>query len=280
MTAAELVEGVKGLISLPEVCIKVNQMIDDPDCSVADIGNVIAGDTDLSARLLRTVNSAFYGLPAQVETISRAITIVGTRDLSNLAISTAACDLFQDIPSDLINMDAFWRFSVGAGVIARTLASFCNILHPERLFIMGVLHDIGRLVILKHLPSQAKEIMLMAQGQGQLLVSAEQEILGFDHQMVGIELGRYWRLPESITTVIGFHHRLHQCEEYQLETALIQLGNNLSYALVWAEDIDQVLTSIEPVTWEITGLEAEVCHHALDDVTEQITALYNIFVGK
>lgn len=280
MTAAELVQGVKGLISLPEVCIKVNQMIDDPDSSVADIGNVIAGDTDLSARLLRTVNSAFYALPAQVETISRAITIVGTRDLSNLAISTAACDLFQDIPSDLINMDAFWRFSVGCGVIARTLASSCNILHPERLFIMGVLHDIGRLVILKHLPAQAKEILLITQGQGQLLVSAEREILGFDHQEVGIELGSYWKLPESITTTIGFHHRLSQCEAYQLETALIQLGNNLSHALVWGEDIEQVLTTIEPVTWEITGLEAEACQFAMDDVTEQITALYNVFVEK
>ncbi len=280
MTAAELVEGVKGLISLPEVCIKVNQLIHDPDSSAADIGSVIAGDTDLSARLLRTVNSAMYGLPSRVETISRAITIIGTRDLSNLAISAAACDLFQDIPSSLINMDAFWRFSVGCGVIARTLAASCNILHPERLFIMGVLHDIGRLVILQHLPAQAKEILLVTQGQGQLLVSAEQEILGFDHQAVGIELGQRWQLPETIITIIGFHHRLSECEGHHQETALIQLGNCLSHALVWGEDIDQVLTTVEPVTWEITGLEADACHAAMSDVAEQITALYNAFLGK
>ncbi len=161
MNAEELVKGIEHLVSLPDVCIKVNMMADSPLYSAKDIGEVISLDTDLSARLLSLVNSAFYGMRAPVETISRAVTVIGTKGLRNLVLVTSAAEIFTGIPADLVDMTEFWRYSVTTGIIAKALSTRCNVLPGERLFVMGVLHDIGRLVIYLRLPEQSRDVLLM-----------------------------------------------------------------------------------------------------------------------
>lgn len=112
VTPEQLVKGIVGLVSLPEVCIRISEMVNDPRYSASHIGKVISKDAALTARLLRIVNSAFYRFSAKVETVSRAITIVGNRELKDLVLAATIAGVFERISTDLINLDTFWRHGI------------------------------------------------------------------------------------------------------------------------------------------------------------------------
>jgi len=279
-TARELVANIDQVVSLPEVCLRINQMVEDAESSAQDLAQVIMQDANLSARLLRLVNSAFYGLPGKVATISRAITFVGTTELRDLTIVTTSCNLFSGIPGSMINMKDFWHFSIATGILARQLSKQCDLLHPERLFVVGVLHDLGRLVILWHLTTQARDILLIARGKNQLLIQAEAEVLGFSHDEVGYELIRSWQLPESISDAIRHHHDPESAAEQRLESALLHIAQALAYDLVWPSETDTSAENIAEKAWEITGLSLTQCQQTLGEVGLQIMELYALLVGN
>lgn len=279
-TAIELVASVDQVVSLPEVCLRINEMVEDANSSAQDISKVIMQDANLSARLLRLVNSAYYGLPGKVATISRAITFVGTSELRDLTIVTTSCNLFSGIPGSMINMKDFWHFSIATGILARQFSRQCNLLNPERLFVVGVLHDIGRLVLLSYLTSQARDILLIAHGKNQLFTSAEEEVLGFTHCEVGYELIRSWQLPQSISDAIRHHHQPENATEHQLEAALIHIAQALAYDLVWPSESDTSTENIDENAWITTGLSLKQCQELLGDAGLQIMELYTLLVGN
>ena len=279
MTPRELIDGIDKLVSLPEICIKVNRLIDAPNYSAATLGDLIAQDTDLSARLLRVVNSAFYNLQAPVETITRAITVVGTNELRNLVMATSAARAFTGIPSDLVDMPEFWRYSLATGIIASELAGRCRVLHAEHLFVMGVLHDIGRLVIYLRLPEESRDILLVAGGDDTLLPAVEEEILGFTHMEVGEALLRQWNLPRSIFTVVAHHHRPMRTKDFRLETAIMHLDSILSIAELDGMALDEALELVEPVAWEITTLRPETIEEVIAEVPRKVNEVVDVVLS-
>ena len=137
-------------------------LINDPDASAAEIGDVISEDPALTARLLKIVNSAFYGFPSRIETVSRAITIVGTLELLDLILAASVVKAFSGIPSELVDMDQFWEHSLYTGVTARVLAGRHRAPDTERYFVAGLLHDIGALVLYRQLPRQSRAALPVA----------------------------------------------------------------------------------------------------------------------
>src|SRR3569833_2554535 len=123
LSPRELVTGTIELASLPEVFLRVNEMIDSPRYTAADIGHVISRDPGLTARLLKLANSALYNFPSQIDTVSRAITIIGTRELRDLILATSVARIFKGLPNDLISMDFFWLHCVCCGLAARGRAA-------------------------------------------------------------------------------------------------------------------------------------------------------------
>ena len=280
MTAEELVQDLNNLVALPQAFVKLNRMIESPSHSAVDMGKVIAQDTDLSARLLRVVNSAFYGIPVPIETISRAITIVGTRELHNLVLATSAGRIFKDIPSDLMDMGEFWGMSVYTGIVASTLAEKCNVLHKERLLVQGVLHDIGRLPIYLRLPEKARDILLISKGDYDLLSSAEQEVLGFTHVEVGAALTQSWNLPESIQTVARYHHDPRRAPEHEIETSLIHIGSVLAECETLDETLEEVLSRVDPYAWKVTGLTQRDIEAIIDDIPQQAVEVLKLMLPE
>jgi HD-like signal output (HDOD) protein len=275
----KLVADVEHLVSLPDICVRVNMMADSSRYSALDIGNVIMQDADLSARLLRLVNSAFFGLQAPVETISRAVTIIGTKELRNLVLATSAVEVFRGIPADLVDMVEFWRYSLTTGVIARELAGRCNVLHGERLFVMGVLHDVGRLVIYLKAADKARDILLITAGSDELLPQAESGVLGFTHMDVGAALLKRWKLPESIVATVQFHHHPMETPEYRLETALVHIASRLAYAELMGEFLDGVIDDIHPDVWEITGLMDDEVLTMMEQVPAQVAEVMEVVLA-
>lgn len=280
MTAEELVKDLNNLVALPQAFVKINRMIESPRYSATDIGKVISQDTDLSARLLRIVSSAFYGIPVPIETISRAVTIVGTRELHNLVITTSASRIFKDIPHDLMDMGEFWGMSVYTGIIASTLAGRCNVLHKERLFVQGILHDIGRLPIYLRLPEKARDILLITNGDYDLLPAAEQEILGFTHAEVGAALTQSWNLPESIQAVTRYHHNPRHAAEHKIEVSLIHIGSILAECETLDETLEEILSRVDPYAWRTTGLTTQDVEAVIDGIPQQAAEILKLMLPE
>jgi putative nucleotidyltransferase with HDIG domain len=227
-TADSLVSSVSTLVSPPDICIKMTELLQSPDCSVQDLGEVVLRDPNLTARLLRLVNSASVGLRVKVDTVSRAITMIGTRELYNMVLSISAVRTFKNLPSPLVNMDIFWRHSIYTGLLARLLAKRCGVLHPERLFIGGLLHDVGSLVLYRTLPEVSTELLLTAQGDELTLSHAEADVLGFTHAELGARLLAAWRLPDTLVEAVGHHHDPARAVAAPLEAAIVHIAEVLA----------------------------------------------------
>ncbi|HKK14248.1 MAG TPA: HDOD domain-containing protein [Gammaproteobacteria bacterium] len=256
--ARQWVRSVSSLVSPPDICVRLLELTEDLDASAADIGGVITQDPSLTARLLRMVNSSFYSFPSRIDTVSRAVAVVGIRELYRLVLAVSAVQMFSRIPAGLVNMDTFWRHSIYTGLIARALARRVRVLHPERLFVAGLLHDIGSLVLYHKAPEQAREMLVQADGDEERLHGLEREILGFTHADIGGHLLELWQLPAALRTAVTFHHDPGALEEVTLEAALVHLGDvfaNHSEIGAFCEEPAAGSSGAE-AAWRATGLDA------------------------
>jgi putative nucleotidyltransferase with HDIG domain len=254
----DIVKGVSTLVSLPEICVRVNEMAENPRYSAMDIGKVISHDAGLAARLLKIVNSAFYNKASRIDTISRAITVIGARDLRDLVLATSAIRTFTNVPSTLMDMDSFWRHSIATAAVAKILASHCRILHAERLFVAGLLHDVGQLVLCIKIPELMRVVLFRARDASLPPYRAEHEVFGFDHSKIGCELMRLWRLPDSMQEIAEFHHAPGGAQNFSLETAIVHLAGIIANQVEPDGSRKKSFESIDPVAWEITGLNEDI----------------------
>jgi len=188
LNTKDMIEDNIELFSLPKIALRINQLIDEPSSTTEDISNLISKDAALTFRLLKIVNSPFYNFASQVDTVSKAIAILGTRELRDLVMATAVIDKFNNIPPGLISPEVFWRHNIACATAARTIASQLKIKNSERIYIAGLLHDIGKLVM--YLGSSDLSIQLM----GLMTVSdvditqLEEIAFGYTHGELGAEL--------------------------------------------------------------------------------------------
>ncbi len=258
LDAKDLITDTLELASLPSVVTTAMELLNNPNTSASDIGEVIRQDPALTVKLLKIVNSAFYGFPSQIDTISRAITIIGTRELTDLILGSSAIQVFARLPNQLVSMQQFWSHSLYAGVVARILARYLRAPNTERCFVMGLLHDVGALILFRQKPDEARQALEMAHANDLPLHVAEREVFGFDHGAVGAELMRSWNLPESFATVARYHHQPSAAENHRLETATIHLADVITGMVhVTAAGTDSP-APLEPGAWELTGLSIDI----------------------
>jgi len=144
---ASLISDNLKIFSLPSIFLRLDDAINDLRSSVTDIGNIISEDQGLTVRMLKLANSPLYGFPSKIETISKAVLIIGTKQIRDLTLATSMLQVFKGIPEDFITMETFWRHSIACGVIARIIAGYRREPNVETFFTAGILHDIGRLIM-------------------------------------------------------------------------------------------------------------------------------------
>ncbi len=256
--AKQLIDETLELASLPAVVMRAMELLNDPHTSASDIGAVVSQDPALSARLLKIVNSSFYGFPSRIDTISRAITIVGTLELTDLILGSSAISAFDRLPNQLIDMQKFWEHSLYAGVVARILARQLRAPNTERCFVMGLLHDIGSLVLYHRQPDKSRQALELANERSSPLHLAERELFGFDHGEVGAELMSAWKLPESFIEIAMHHHQPSAAERYRLETTTIHLADVITGMAYSTGSDTRQTANLEPGAWELTGLSVDI----------------------
>ena len=165
--------------------------------------------------------------------------------------------MFSRIPNRLINMQQFWEHSLYTGVVARILARYLRAPNTERCFVMGLLHDVGSLIMFRQKPDESRQAMEMA-GNDTPLHIAEREIFGFDHGAVGAELMRSWNLPESFVTATRYHHQPSAADSHRLETATLHLADVITGMVHATAAGTRQAPMLEPGAWELTGLSVEI----------------------
>jgi HD-like signal output (HDOD) protein len=227
LTAESVVEGVDDLLSLPDAAIRLNALLVDPDVSANEIAEVVSLDAALAARVLRAVNSAYFGLRTRVDTISKAIALIGASELHSLVLTTSAAQAFKSISYKLVDMETFWQHSVRAALAARGFAESSLKRHRERVFLAALMHDIGKLVLYHQVPTVSTRV-LEAVREGRSQDDVEFALLGFTHADVGAMLLERWNLPPSLAVPVRYHHRFAEAPEYTQEAALIHLGSRVA----------------------------------------------------
>jgi HD-like signal output (HDOD) protein len=252
----ELVASEVKLASFPDIYFKIRQVLDSPHSTPAQVADVISKDTSLAAKLLKLVNSPFYGLPHRIDSISRAVMVIGGQEISTLALGISAMNAFKDIPPELVNMRTFWEHSVAVGAFARLLGVAGGFGAGERLFVAGILHDIGRLIIFKKLPHAAVEAIYFAKANQTPLYVAENETMGFAHPLVGGLLLRAWKFPEALVSIVSYHHKPSSCQD-NIEPAILHVADIMAVALGFTPPASSMVPTLEPKAWEALGLAPE-----------------------
>jgi putative nucleotidyltransferase with HDIG domain len=279
----ELVRGVGGLVTLPDVFIRINKLVSDPNSNMGDIAKVIGQDPSFTVRLLRVANSSFYGFSSTIDTVAKAVAVIGTSQIRSLALATSVASSFEGLPNTLVSMEHFWKHSLYCALVARCLAKRARRCDPDAVFTAALLHDIGELVIFNRMPQQAKDALLIVLDSVDELpiYQAERQVMGFDHAEVGGELARQWKLPPMLEECIEFHHKVDSELRFPREVALVHIANILALmAEVKTLDPSDV-APIDSRAWEMAGLDAdEVIEAAVGEAQEEIAEAEKLFLGK
>jgi len=267
--------GIK-LPEIPSTVFELNEIIANPLASAEDIARIVSKSPSLATILLKIVNSPVYAFPTKIDTISRAVTLIGTQEISGLALGISAISIFKDIPEDMIDMHLFLKHSLVCAIISRVLCAYKNIAQTEQLFVSGLLHDIGRLVLYKYYPEQAKKILIRAESSKELLHKQEKKGIGCKHTDIGRDLLKKWKLPFSIENNLFYHHNPSGADN-QAHATIVHLADIIAHSLEIGTSGERFVPNFDHKAFDSLGLSPSCFDSAIRLALHQFNAVGSFF---
>jgi len=223
---------VKEIPTLPVIYQQLFAMMEDPNASIPELAELISKDQALTAKTLCLVNSALYGNKKQINTISRAVVILGFQAVRRAALATSVFDYLKGEKfSDKRTLEQFWAHSIAVGSICKVLAPNFGIQQDEEAFVAGLLHDIGKLVLKKYFPADFDELGQYLAENPTTWSQAEKQLFGFDHATIGKTVFRAWRFPPSVVEAVHLHHAPSSGASFPQLVTLVHLADYIAYQL-------------------------------------------------
>lgn len=272
-----LVNNTIELPTMPEVLLKLNDVMADPDSSAEHVANVVSKDPAVATNILRIVNSAYYGLQVRVSSISLAISVMGFNMTKKVALKAAVFSVFGKRRDKIQHFDplAFWRHAIFTGVAARALGGSSALFastHAEDIYIAGLLHDIGKIIMMeKAAPKYLAMLRKAAQGK-RPEIEVEQEDFGFTHSDVGSVLAIKWFLPEELAIAIRYHHAPSRDPFHRSLSSLIHLADQLAWRAGNPSTVGTTVGQIDPEVYAQVGLDAARVEELLPQILEDFAA--------
>ncbi|WLI88365.1 HDOD domain-containing protein [Massilia sp. R2A-15] len=270
----DVVARLEDLPSLPAVVMELLSAIDQEDVDISVLAKKVSHDQALTAKTLRLANSSAYGLQVKVTTIQQALTFLGFQTTRNLITAAAVTGCFAQGQCAGFNDKAFWRHSIGTAACARVLARRMRF-NPDYAFTAGLLHDIGRLVLVSTYPERYAEAIAWRAERDCELLDAERAVLGVDHVAAGVALAGHWNFSDTMKQAIGQHHDPEAPGAGFLAT-IIHVANAIVHALDIAGEEDDLVPPVSAVAWNALGLNEEAYLHVFRETElqfEEISAV-------
>lgn len=222
---------VGSLPTLPDVVLRITELVNDPNSSIRQIETVIEVDPVLSSTVLKVVNSSFYGMAQEISALRLALVILGIKEIKNLVLPLSVFRLFsQGTVSKDFDIKEFWHHSATAGQIAKSLSKKFNLQFAGEEFVGGLIHDIGKIALFKVIKEEYAEILRLAREDSIDLYEAEMDAFGFHLGHVGGWLGEQWHLPKKLIAAIVYHNAPQETEEHHQLVGIVSLASALTHA--------------------------------------------------
>ncbi len=270
------------MTSFSSIYCRLKRVIDSPLSSAKEVAEVISKDTALTARLLRLVNSPFYGFNNKIDSIQRAVSVIGTNELTTLAIGISAIKTFDTIPGDLANMKTFWFHSIACGALASQLTETSPAtreIKSETAFVGGMLHEIGRLIMFKNLPQASIDAILFSRSNRIPINEAEQTIFGYDHAMIASALLQEWHLPATLADAIQFQYTPTLSSSPEL-ASILNVANVMAMAIGCPPPGVVIMPTLNEEGWDILQLQPEILEEIAASAQKRVQEIADIFLGE
>lgn len=266
------------LRALPKIVYQLQTLLESGGATSASIAHTLRNDPALSVQVLRIANSSWYQNSSRIDTISRAVTVIGHVAINNLVLASSIVSVFPQNKMPSFDLQKHWAHSVQVAILARMMAEQCHVLLTEPFFIAGLLHDIGAMVIAMRLPDISHTLYMRFPGEVTPTHEIEQKVLGFTHADVGAELLAAWSLPEHLIDAVRFHHTPEQAEQPSLGAAIIQIAS----AYVQPNDQDQghLAHLIDASSWQATGLNKTQMPALMTELKDSFASTFDAFFSQ
>jgi len=255
--------------AMPLVYVKFQEVVKDPESAFKDFADVIGGDTSLTSRLLKIVNSPFYGFEAKIETIPHALYIVGTEELHDMVLATSVINVFRGYLKDLIDMEAFWRHSIACALAAKEIAGYLEPAQHENLYVAGLIHDIGSLVIYNKMPDVSAGVLKESEKHKVPQHIVEKKAFGYDHSAVGEKVLTSWNIPQRLIESVTYHHDPFRAPNYHLEAAIIHRADVLAHELNLGDSGTSIAPNLNPEVDTLLGISEDQLEEIKVEVCNQ-----------
>jgi len=279
-TAENLISKTLKVAALPAVAMKFSEVINNPVTTNVELEKIISEDSALASRLLGIANSALYNFPSEIDTIKQAITIIGQKQLNDIILSCSIVNMFDGISQDVVDMKQFWEHSIAVATTSRLLSFYRRETNIERSFTAGLLHDIGRLILLIELPVKSKEILTECAESNSLLHTIESNILGFDHAQLGGLLLQKWKLPERIISSVAYHHSPSTTKGDIVGPSIIHIADIICHTLKLGSTGERYIPKLKPKAWDAIGLNTDVIVQLIEQLDIQYYEAVKYILGE
>ena len=282
ITAKDLAAQISELVTFPDVAIKISEAIADDNVTLESVSFLIETDPALSAALLRLANSPTFNVGGTIESVQKAAIVVGLKGLRDLAFAISATHAFDGVCNDLITVEDFWKHSIYCACATQIVAQQANVCRGESLFTMGMLHDIGQLVMYSQCPEKSMEAILHSQdnNDGLSMYESEREIFGFDHMEVGAELAATWGFPQRLINAIAHHHDPYASEESFDTCIVVHAANSIAVLAELGSDSLYDAPPIDPQAREFLKLDDAAITKIVGMVKDQVEGMMFMFGGS
>ena len=264
-----LIRDTKSLPTLPGIIARLGSLADNDKVSSQEMARVVSADQVLSAKVLRLVNSAFYGFPGRVSTVSNALILLGVNVVKSLAITSSIFEIMEK------NVVGLWEHSMGVAVAANTISKALKLPDAEETATAALLHDIGKVIIKIKLQQNFSQLSTLVDGKGYTMQEAEQNLLETDHAEIGGWLARSWLLPEKLIEPVAFHHQVEKSTAHQTKTAVVHLADVLIKASGFGFSGDRLVPRIQPVAWIKLGMTDALLEAIIIEIEDKLVDVKN-----
>jgi putative nucleotidyltransferase with HDIG domain len=249
---------IKSLPTLPVVADNVIKLTRNPDSTAFEIAEAISLDQSLASKVLKTANSAYYGFPRKITTINYAIVVLGLNNIKNIVLSTSIMGQFPKKNQNLLfDRKDFWKHSLLCGIIAKKISEHMGIKNSEEMFMCGLLHDFGKLILDTFFQEEFVSALQMAEKNQLTVMEAENRIFGFNHSGVGGLLLRKWSLPPSLVKSVEFHHNPEETPNVFRTASIVHVSDYLCRRIGIGNSGGTVLPELNKKSFKLVDLTSE-----------------------